>query len=267
MASVALLALLPGALLPPDYAVHADTSHMPPLPGGRRLRLLCAPDTSTAGLGGRLWDASSELCAWQLSVANQIRGKRLLELGSGATGACGIFAAGLGASRVVLTDGGNEALMRLLEWNAHAANEEDGPANIHVAPLRWGETAIPSFTIDEAADEGFDWIVASDVTYDSDFHAPLCDSLREALSCGNEGVRAVLCEVHGPPAPLESASELYTDEFLTAFAETAATRGLTLTPFERRPEGAETVLEPAAWPMAAFANGDAYLVEVRLATQ
>ena len=127
MASVALLALLPGALLPPDYAVHADTSHMPPLPGGRRLRLLCAPDTSTAGLGGRLWDASSELCAWQLSVANQIRGKRLLELGSGATGACGIFAAGLGASRVVLTDGGNEALMRLLEWNAHAANEEDGP--------------------------------------------------------------------------------------------------------------------------------------------
>ena len=95
------------------------------------------------------------------------------QLGSG-TGAGGLYAAGLGASRVVLTDGGPPALLSLCERNVRASlrrfrRRADagldaglGDPDVSVEPLRWGDVAsaggLPSGE--------WDWVIGSDVTYD-----------------------------------------------------------------------------------------------------
>ena len=74
----------------------------------------CAPIFSDTWLGTELWPAARAL----VSLLEK-RGKQslaststVLELGSG-TGACGLYAAGLGASPVVCTEGGDDALALL----------------------------------------------------------------------------------------------------------------------------------------------------------
>ena len=67
------------------------------------------------GTGAMVWHAALILAEWLGDNANQISGTSVLELGAG-TGACSIFAAGLGASRVMATDG-EEGLRKLAADN------------------------------------------------------------------------------------------------------------------------------------------------------
>ena len=46
---------------------------------------------AAAGVGGRLWECAPALCRWQLSIAEQLRGTSVLELGSGTGQHAGFF--------------------------------------------------------------------------------------------------------------------------------------------------------------------------------
>ena len=225
---------------------------LPPLPNGSELKLLEADD---AGIGGRLWNAAALLCRWQLSIAEQIGGSRVLELGSG-TGACGLFAAKLGAARVVLTDGGNEALMSLLAANA-AANS-DITETVEVAAFLWGDDT----RADQLATD-VELVIASDVTYDDALHDALCQSLRGLLLHGDASVRAILCEEHGPPRETEVEGRFF-DEQLESFAASAADHGLAVEPFVLEDDGGERAISPRVWPIATFSEAECFLLEVRL---
>lgn len=71
--------------------------------GGRALARVEEVDYSAGGLGSRVWDASVGLSVWLCRHDHLVRGKRVLELGSGV-GLSGICAALAGAAAVTLSD-------------------------------------------------------------------------------------------------------------------------------------------------------------------
>ena len=158
----------------PIMEPEVPSSHaLPPLPGGALLDIAALPAAATPDdvvLGGRVWLAAPALCGWMSSVTEQFAGRRVLEVGAG-TGACGLYAAALGASRVVLTEGGSaaEALLPLMEQNLerNRARLPEG-VRVEVMPLHWGREPLPAGP--------FDWIIGSDVTWGSDHesHDALC---------------------------------------------------------------------------------------------
>tara|TARA_B110001452_G_scaffold266889_1_gene274961 strand:- start:182 stop:931 length:750 start_codon:yes stop_codon:yes gene_type:complete len=151
----------------------ADPCGLPELPSGRKLQLQ-QTSWDDAGTGGVVWPAARALCRWQAGVADELAGARVLELGAG-TGACGLFAAGLGASHVSLTDGGPPGVVALAEANI----ERNRPlfaagATASAERLLWGEgQPLPA--------EPLDFVLASDCTYHEQTRAPLCFTLRQLL--------------------------------------------------------------------------------------
>ena len=131
------------------------------------------------------------LCRWQRRHADELRGARVLELGCG-TGAVGLYAAALGARRVVLTDGGPDALLELARANAAAARDaalwRAGETAVEVVRHGWGEPA--------AALGSHDLILGSDVTYADGAHAALCASLAAQLQEHSPRARVVLAHEH-----------------------------------------------------------------------
>ena len=119
-----------------------------------------------AGVGGEVWPAAEILCRFlRDQMAAEMRGARVLELGAGV-GACGLYAAGLGASRVLLTDAAYSSNLeepssirslcaRNVKANAHLF--ADG-ARVDLMRLVWGGSTLPSMGT-------YDFIIASDVTY------------------------------------------------------------------------------------------------------
>jgi predicted nicotinamide N-methyase len=118
---------------------------LPRLPTGQEIVI---DEQNAGGVGGKMWRSAGALCRWQLARQDEIRGARVLELGSG-TGASGLFAAGLGASAVLLTDG-QEELVPLLERNAqrNGRHFEGGPPSEWASLLR----QYP-YGVEEKADE------------------------------------------------------------------------------------------------------------------
>ena len=145
-------------------AIRSRATQMPALPSGAFLKLQelnaaavassgsAATEQHSGSLGGRVWKSAAALCRWQRAHASLIAGKRVLELGSG-TGAVGLYAAGCGASRVILTDGSDE-VQTLMQTNVGRNRSLLPTHRIAVARLRWGR--------DDAPREPFDWVLASD---------------------------------------------------------------------------------------------------------
>ena len=131
-----------------------------------------------------------------------------MELGCG-TGAVGLYAAALGASRVALTDGGPPALLQLARANADA-NAQLYDGEVEVRPLEWG---APLGDLGDC-----DVVLASDVTYAADALPALASTLR-ALTDG--GCRRILV-AHERRVANDDAP----DEKFDGFVAAAAAAGL-----------------------------------------
>ena len=222
----------------------------PPLPNGELVELATQ---YAGGEGGRVWRAAGALCRWQLGSADAIRGASVLELGAG-TGISGLFAAGLGASRVLFTDGAEE-LVPLLEKNAdrNRGRHLHGPSTV-IQAARWKFGEAPPACV--ASEDGFDLVLASDITYSvNEDRDGLCATLQHLLTTGgarkcviaHEHRRSDMFDVDAivRNAPVDSWDE--NDVCLGTFLESADEYGLVTTQlvFERgeRTEVAPGVVE------------------------
>lgn len=190
--SISMFKDVPGYGEPKDLYGFDDAVVLPPLPSGESLQIseLRAEDleeevwdqiascvereVEEVPVGAELWPAASALCRWQRDHAQELKGKTVLELGSG-TGACGLYAAGAGASQVVLTDMGGDAVLDELVAANEAANRHLTTAStVHLAPLRWGDAAALEGLEEQvfllqcessSRRRRFDFVLASDITY------------------------------------------------------------------------------------------------------
>lgn len=111
---------------------------LPELPPVRVAQLM-AGEEKQIGTGTTVWDASTVLVRYLQRCAVDLRGKRLVDLGSG-TGITGFAAAALGA-RVTVTD--QSQILFLLEQNL-ATNVQSGavPAgSVSISEFSWGDDA------------------------------------------------------------------------------------------------------------------------------
>ena len=136
---------------------------LPPLNSGAMISLREEFALKESGgateFGAVIWPCAEYLCRW-LSAEPTIVGARILELGSG-TGACGIYAAALGASMVTLTDGGGPDMLELLQSNADLNRDLLGSSSLNIERLAWGDLGDGCML---AADQ-FDYVIAADVMY------------------------------------------------------------------------------------------------------
>mmetsp|Transcript_21804 Transcript_21804/g.33318 ORF Transcript_21804/g.33318 Transcript_21804/m.33318 type:complete len:265 (+) Transcript_21804:110-904(+) len=141
-----------------------------------------------ASTGMTLWRASDIMCNYLAQNADDIEGRRCLELGGGL-GQCGILAYKLGAKRMIITDGDSDVLFQMRK-NVDANLEIPGGSTM-VLPCRqllW-KNSIDQFkerwcTREEV--DGFDVIMGSDVIYQEDTIEPLFYTVAELLSKDNE---------------------------------------------------------------------------------
>ena len=140
------------------------------------------------GLGGSVWDGALTLCfllghpSLQALLPSQSgwRGQRVLELGAG-TGVCGIAAAALGATSVLLTDC-LPCFSRLMRHNV-AANGALLSGAVSVAEFEWGADIQPllssaaALSVEPDQPAAFDVLLASECVYDPRSFQPLLDTL------------------------------------------------------------------------------------------
>lgn len=235
-------------------------------------------DPYGAGVGGEVWPAAAAMCSFLANHTCDLQGARMLELGAG-TGAVGLFAAGLGAGHVLLTDGGyGEATLRDLCAQNIAANAMlfAADSTVEIEELQWGREQTASLL---DVHEPFDWVVASDCSYghdafgsDSRVIGSLCAAIGHLLrEHAPRGVppRVVLAHEHrardrGLPWLAED-SELASwdagDEQLDSLWAAARAEGLVLAPlWSERPRCVQRA-EFRSW------TADLSIVEVRLAQE
>ena len=234
-------------------------SALPSLPGGEHLRLCTFRANGDSATGGRVWHSAPVLCRWLREHASStVRSRDILELGSG-TGACGLFAAGLGASSVCLTDG-MAALLPLLEHNAKL-NQKSLLGAIQISALRWGACAQG-----EPLPTGpFDLIIGSDVIYDASEHAALCITLRELIRRQRQRPpRIVLASMPRQPKPVDASGGRFSEAALLGFEATAAAHGMRVAVPGRGAAGETRSLASSAlsWSIHEFRDATPFLVEV-----
>ena len=180
-----------------------------PLPSGRELELCEGLQDAADGesmesldelfsVGGTLWPCAAALCRWMNDNSEkQVQGKRILELGGG-TGACGLYAAAMGAARVVLTDS-TPRLIRLMENNCERNERAGNLPGLATSSL---DLSFEQFTWNSEPPPSGPWdlIIGSDCTYefDEDAHADLAATLSALLprSGSSSAPKVVLAHQH-----------------------------------------------------------------------
>ena len=254
---------------------------LPPLPSGSELTIRTLPQATSPEevcLGGKLWRAAPTLCSFLCQESLTVQGCSVIELGAGV-GACGLYAAGLGAKRVAITDGDGLArqetdndgvdhtgLLQLMEQNVEhnrALYAPDACVEAHV--LNWG-AAPPS--------EHFNWIIGSDVVWggDHEAHAALCHTIRALLQPDDQSnptpPRVILANEHGLPRPSAEIEGLYFDQTLEELSAAAAVEGLQVVPVPGWQGGGARCGVTFEWEAEAFGSftgqpvSEIYLVEM-----
>ena len=142
------------------------------IPGAGMLQLQQAP-WDEAGTGGMVWPAASVLCEWlRENHAGAIRGANILEVGCG-TGACGLFVAGVGAARVLMTDGSEEVLL-LADKNIKANRTAVARCDVRTQRLPWGPRYPPP-------PGPWNFVLASDCAYTDERWQALAATVRKLL--------------------------------------------------------------------------------------
>ena len=145
-------------------------------------------------VGQTVWSSSDDLIHL-MQHQDLVRGKRILELGSG-TGICGIAAAVLGASSVVLTDWApvhqklslysagdleqtpplqTSSILSLLQFNVSRNTAVAEPCDLHVRELQWGNREHAARLLGEFG--RFDVVIGSEVIYTASCAASILDTL------------------------------------------------------------------------------------------
>jgi len=206
-----------------DEDAESEAASALPTIGGRHLQLLTLPADGDHATGGRVWHSAPALCRWMTKCG--VDAQTVCELGAG-TGACGIFAAALGAASVLLTDGASE-LLPLIESNI-LRNRHLLAGPCATAKLCWGSPQVYDLS------GYFDLTLGSDVIYDVTAHSALCVTLRALLTRQRQGSpppRAVLATMPRQRAPIpHDPMQRYTDAALAHFRDTAAVHQLHVTP-------------------------------------
>lgn len=130
------------------------------------------------GAGDVVWPASVALARLIAHCPSLVKGKRVLELGTGL-GLCGNIALKAGAVEVVMADVDTDTLA-LAKRSASANNPAD-PTTASTLKLDW--TSVPDeFCVD--TQQKFDVIIAADVLYDETSARCVADVLNKALKSG-----------------------------------------------------------------------------------
>jgi len=175
---------------------------------------------SLLDVGGSVWPCASVLCTWLHNNEQLVCGASVLELGSG-TGACGLYASGLGASRVLLTDG-SEGLLQLIAANRERnARLLPSTSRVDIEQLQWNDVPAPAGP--------WDLVIGSDVTYgyEPDAQVALAATLSELLRAAGSSPRVLLAHQHRDRKPDEAVARWDDrDETIRWFSEAAAAVGL-----------------------------------------
>lgn len=144
--------------------------------------------------GLMLWESARFICNVLSDNPSIVSGKKVLELGCGSAGICSMVAA-RSAELVVATDGDKESL-NLLNENIAANVEPNLLTKLVVKKLLWGNTDDIKDIKDLAG--GFDVIIGTDVTYNSEAISPLFETARKMISEDFQGERKpalILCHI------------------------------------------------------------------------
>ena len=164
--------------------------------------------TSFSGgkLGHDVWPASVSLASWVLAHRKKFEGKKVLELGAGATGLPGLMAAKCGAE-VTLTDidgdTDDEPTMLIPTLMQNIRRNVDKKMTV-ADGLDWREE-------DPFFNDQFDVVLAADVVYDFGILEPLARTICRTLrGSGRAYVMAEDRDWTGAREPRPSPSDLVT---------------------------------------------------------
>lgn len=168
-------------------ARHADAQLQLVPAAGHIIEIIEQPMLVGPGFGSVVWDCAVVLCEYLSSVSAvlTLRGSTVCELGTG-TAFVGICLAMMGAT-VVSTDLDIMLPLALDNVSLNAARVSAAGGAVRIVPHAWGTDTSPILAA--AAPKHLDYIIASEVVYDTELFQPLLTSLL-ALTCPVAASRA-----------------------------------------------------------------------------
>lgn len=140
----------------------------------------------TTGL--HCWQAAGALAEWCMANREQLRGRKVLELGSG-TGLTGLVVAKVCApARIVLSDG-NEKVLALLRENVAENFKEKDNIPVEVTALDWEDVDVALELLDGMRP---DVVLAADVVYDDVLFGPLCHAIEAVFRRSGKDCRLII---------------------------------------------------------------------------
>ena len=239
-----------------DILLH-ELAEVPSLPSGAQLSLASVDGEGSEEL---VWPASAVLCRFLRDQSGWVtRNSHVIDVGSG-TGVTGLYAAGLGAARVLLTD--QPTRTPLLSTNA-ARNRHlfSKGSRVDVVNLTWGVDVVH---LSSSQLRHVSLILASDLVFPHRALEDLAYTLSSLLRRAKANARILLAHEHRSPARNFRRGLRRWDEHdppLGTFIGAAARHGLDLTLLSEEPPVGEVKGGFRRW------TADISIVEVSFATR